>query len=118
MYEIRFYKDAKGREPVLEYLKSLLKKKDKSSRIKANKIKEYLDLLSEYGTALGEPYVKHLEGKLYELRPLKDRIIFAKYTGKEFLLLSHFIKDTQKTPAREMEKARKRYAEYKEREKK
>ncbi len=30
----------------------------------------------EHGTAAGEPYVKHLDGEIWELRPLRDRILF------------------------------------------
>ena len=115
MYQIKFYADKKGNKPVLEYLEGLLAKKDKASRIKGNKIKDYLDLLKEFGLSLGEPYVKHLDGKIYELRPLKDRILFAAWTGNSFILLSHFVKKTQKTPPKEIEKAKKSLAEILER---
>ena len=111
MYQIRFYVDKKGKKPVLEYLQGLLSKKDKSSRIKANKIKDYLDLLKEFGLSLGEPYIKHLDGKIYELRPLKDRILFAAWVDNSFILLSNFVKKTQKTPPKEIETAKKRLAE-------
>ena len=38
MYEIVFYRNRKGREPVLEYLKKLTSRIDKDSRLNANKI--------------------------------------------------------------------------------
>ena len=117
MYEIKFYENKNGEKPVLNYLRELTAKDDKDSRIKANKIKNYIDLLKEFGTSLGEPYVKHLDGKIYELRPLKDRILFAAWIDNKFILLSHFVKKTQKTPPREIEKAKKRLAESLEREK-
>ena len=116
MYQIRFYADKNGKKPVLDYLKELLAKNDKSSRIKANKIQDYISLLKEFGISLGEPYVKHLDGKIYELRPLKDRILFAAWTGRAFVLLSHFTKKTQKTPRSEIEKAKNRLSEFEERE--
>ena len=117
MYRIKFYADKNGNKPVLNYLQGLLAKGDKNSRIKANKIKDYIDLLKKFGTGLGEPYIKHLDGKIYELRPLKDRILFAAWVDNQFILLNHFTKKTQKTPPREIEKAKKRLAESLEREK-
>lgn len=106
MYSIRFYKDKDGREPLKEYLKELGAKSDKNSRINFNKIRDYIKILSEYGTRAGEPYVKHLDGEIWELRPLRNRILFFAYDGKQYILLSHFIKRTQKTPKREIEKAK------------
>ena len=117
MYEIKFYVDKDGNKPVLNYLRDLIAKGDKDSRIKANKIQDYINLLKEFGIGLGEPYIKHLDGKIYELRPLKDRILFAAWIDNKFILLSHFTKKTQKTPPREIEKAKKRLVESLEREK-
>ena len=50
MHKIYFYKDRNGNEPVFEYLKELASKKDKNSRINANKIGDYIEILSRYGT--------------------------------------------------------------------
>ena len=76
MYQIVFYKDEKGISEVEEYIKELRTKKEnnKDNRIKYEKIDIYLNLLTKYGLKLGEPYIKHLEKELWELRPLKDRI--------------------------------------------
>lgn len=90
-------------------------KKDKDSRIKLNKIRDYIKVLSEYGTRAGEPYVKHLDGDIWELRPLRDRILFVAWMNGSFVLLHHFMKKTQKTPAREIEKAKREYADMLER---
>lgn len=46
MYEIYFYKDKNGIEPVLDYLKELTAKRDKDSRIKANKMNDYIEISS------------------------------------------------------------------------
>jgi len=100
---------------VEEYLESLSAKGDKDSRIKFNKIIDYVYALSEHGTRLGMPYIKHLEGELWELRPIRDRIFFVAWTDGEFVLLHHFMKTTQKTPAREIEKAKRELADLKER---
>lgn len=106
MYDIYFYRDSRGNQPVLDYLRELEGRKDKDSRIKFNKIGDYIEALSKYGTQLTEPYIKHLEGEIWELRPLRDRIIFVAWHDKSFVLLHYFTKKTQKTPRREIEKAK------------
>lgn len=111
MHEIHFYRDRNGKEPVLEYLRELSQKKDKDSRIKANKINDYIEVLSQYGTQAGEPYIKHLDGDIWELRPLRDRILFVAWVNGSFVLLHHFMKQTQKTPAREIDKAKRELAD-------
>ncbi len=98
MYEIHFYKDRSGKEPVADYLTELAAQADKDSRIKLNKIRDYVKALSTYGTLAGEPYIKHLSGEIWELRPLRDRVLFAAWVNGGFILLHHFMKKTQKTP--------------------
>lgn len=115
MYTIRFYKDKDGKEPLKEYLQALGTKNDKTSRINFNKIRDYIKTLSVHGTRAGEPFVKHLSGEIWELRPLRNRILFFGYDGQQFILLSHFIKKTQKTPTSEIEKAKKLMDDYVER---
>jgi phage-related protein len=67
--------------------------------------------LSEYGTQVGEPYIKYLGSDIWELRPLRDRILFVGWTNGSYVLLHHFRKKTQKTPAREIEKAKRELAD-------
>lgn len=64
---------------------------------------------------VGEPYIKHLDEEIWELRPLRERILFAYYGKEQFVLLNYFIKKTKKTPKKEIEKAKKLLKEYKER---
>ncbi|MDE5682120.1 MAG: type II toxin-antitoxin system RelE/ParE family toxin [Mailhella sp.] len=114
-HAIYFYKDKSGKEPVLEYLKELLSQNGKDSRIKASKIQDYINILSEHGTKIGEPYIKHIEGEIWELRPLRDRIFFVAWVNNSFVLLHHFMKKTQKTPSKEIEKAKRELNDLKER---
>lgn len=114
MYKLKFYRDRKGKQPVVEYIRVLAKHNDKDSRIKLDKILDYFEILEECGTRAGEPYMKHLEGEIWELRPLRDRILFAAWTGESFVILHHFMKKTQKTPRAEIEKAKKELAEIRE----
>ena len=62
-----------------------------------------------------EPYVKHLEGPLWEMRMKgKDGIARAAYvtaTGRRVVVVRVFPKKTQKTPRREIELALKRAKE-------
>jgi phage-related protein len=67
------YANTQGRQPIKDYLTELAGKSDKDSRIKLNKIDYCFQVLREYGTRAGEPFVKHIEGDVWELRPLSDR---------------------------------------------
>lgn len=46
MHTIYFYKDKNGNEPVLDYMRELASQKSKDSRIKLNKLNDYIELLS------------------------------------------------------------------------
>ena len=115
MHPIYFYKDKNGNRPVADYLVELSNKTDKDSRIKFKKYNDYIQALSEYGTLIGEPYIKHIEGEIWELRPTNERAFFVSWTGGSFVFLHHFVKKTQKTPAREIAKAKRELADLKER---
>ena len=115
MHKIHYYKTAQGEAPVTEYISELDSKDDKDSRIKLNKIRDYIKALSVYGVAIGQPQVKHVEDEIWELRPLRDRIFFVTWVDGGFVLLHHFMKQTQKTPRREIEKAKRELADLKER---
>ena len=110
MFEVEFYRDKKGEEPVKDFLMELQRRRDsdKRMRVLSDKILVYIRVLQEYGTRAGMPYMKHLEGDLWELRPLHERILFFAYIDGRFVLLHHFRKKTQKTPKKEMECAKRR----------
>ena len=111
MHKIYFYKDPNGNEPVLDYIRELSRKKDKDSRIKLRKIQDYIKVLSHYGTLAGMPFIKHLAGEIWELRPLRDRIMFSEWINSSYVLLHSFMKKTTKTPVREIEKAKRELAD-------
>jgi len=113
LHEILFYRDPNGNEPVLDYLKELNKRNDKDSRVRLRKIQDYIKILSQYGTQAGEPYIKHLYEDIWELRPLRDRILFVGWVKGRYILLHSFVKKTQKTPVREIEKAKRELADLK-----
>ena len=116
MYKIIFYQNQNGESEVEDYINTLRKQvNNKDNRVKLNKIIAYMNLLSEQGFEIGSPYIKHLEDDIWELRPIRDKILFAYYTNNKFLLLTCFMKETQKTPKREIERARRLLKDYKER---
>lgn len=119
MFEVEFYEDKKGYQPVKEVLLALRdnSKNNKNSRIQYQKILTHIKALETYGTRIGEPQVKHLDGNLWELRPLSHRIIFFYWKDNKFILLHHFVKKTQKTPQREIEQATKNLKDFLERNK-
>lgn len=112
---IKFYflKTKSGENEVQNYIKKLQNNNNKTDRIKLNKIIAYMRMLEEKGLALGEPYIKHISGNIWEMRPLRDRILFATLENNKFIILNQFIKMTQKTPRREIEKAKRILENYK-----
>jgi phage-related protein len=108
MYEVRFYRDRNDRSEIVEYLDRLKEKGEtsKAERVNRDKILAYIGALEKYGTRIGQPIVKHIDGSLWELRPLSNRIFFFYWKDNKFVLLHHFIKKTQKTPPRETAQAR------------
>ena len=73
-------------------------------------------LMRDFGLPkVHEPYVKHLAGKLWEMR-LKGRdgiarSIYVAASGRRVIVLRTFIKKTEKAPRREMEIAMARMKE-------
>lgn len=62
-----------------------------------------------------EPYIKHLEGKLWEMRMIgRDNIarsIYVTASGRRVVVLHTFVKKQDKTPRRALEIARTRMKE-------
>ena len=77
-------------------------------------MQDYIKALRKYGKGAGEPYVKHLDGEIWEIRPHSDRVLFAAASDDGFVLLHHFIKKTQKTPKQEIDQAKRNLAHFKE----
>lgn len=100
MYKIEFYEDKNGRSDVADFIRNLneIAATSKGSRINFNKIAAYLDMLEEMSTRIGEPVTKHLDGEIWELRPPRNRFLYAYYKDNCFVILHHFLKKTQKAP--------------------
>lgn len=76
-------------------------------------------MLEDYGPDLKQPYSKHLEDGIFELRVkfssniTRTLYFFAK--GKRIILANGFVKKTQKTPKKEIDLAKRRRVDYLER---
>jgi phage-related protein len=105
MLKIIFYAHPDGSQPVRDYLLNLASQSGKENRVKLNKIHEYIEILKQYGALAGEPYLKHIEDGIWELRPQNNRIFFFLWKDSTFVLLHYFIKKTPKTPRREILRA-------------
>ena len=66
----------------------------------------YIQLLADHGTRLGENITKHIEDGIWELRPGNNRILLFFFKDETFVLLHHFRKKTNKTPRREIDRAK------------
>jgi phage-related protein len=102
MWSIIFYEKEDGTTPVQEFLDKL------PAKHHAKALRD-IDILEKYGAALTEPHVKHMKGKLWELRIKSasdiSRIFYFVRVGNDIVLLHGFVKKTQKTPNREIETA-------------
>ena len=110
--EIEFYKTEAGKEVIAEFLESLPAKD-------TAKVLRDIDLLAQYAPNLREPYTKHIEGPIWELRSKFSsnihRILYFVNKRNVLVLLHGFTKKTQKTPPSEIELAKKRLTDYEKR---
>ena len=103
-WEIELYEDEKGNIPIRKFIENL----QPSEKAKVIWI---IDLLEKTGINLTEPYAKHIEGTLWELRPRQNRILYFLYKGT-FVLLHGLKKTKQKLPASEKNIAFRRMEDY------
>lgn len=108
MYNIEFYESTDGYSDIAEFLDSLRLKAqtNKDARIQYGQASRYIELLQENGTNLPTGIIKHLEDEIWELRPGKNRIFFFYFKDNTYVLLHHYFKKTQKTPRKEITKAK------------
>lgn len=114
MYTIEFYEKANGESELWEFLEELRKKSStsKDARIQYKQIGLYIQLLQDNGTRLQENITKHIDDGIWELRPGSNRVFYFFFKDDTFVLLHHFHKKSQKTPRREIEKAKAERADY------
>ena len=108
MYKIEFYENKRGESEVWDFLEAFREKSQssKDARIQYNQIIFYIDLLAKNGTNLPVNITKHLEEDIWELRPGNNRVFYFYYDESQYVLLHHFRKKSQKTPKREITRAK------------
>ena len=113
-YNIVFYEKQNGESELWNFLEKLRKKSatNKDARIQYKQASLYIELLQNYGTRLPDTVTKHIEDNSWELRPGNNRIFYFFCDKNDFVLLHSFRKKTQKTPRREIEKAKSERDDY------
>ena len=81
-----------------------------------------IEMLQNNGYELREPYSKHLNEGIFELRAKVgsdiSRVLYFFIIGRKIILTNGFIKKTQKTPSDEIDKAKSYRKEFLSREEK
>lgn len=90
-YEIEFYDKADGSEPAKEFILAL------DAKMRA-KVVRTVGLLREEGPSLREPYSKHLEDGIFEIRTKFGsditRVLYFFVIGRRIILTNGFVKKT------------------------
>ena len=55
---------------------------------------------------VGGPYVKHVQGKIWEIRASQGRCLYVTAQSKRIIILRSFIKKSQKLPKKELDIAK------------
>lgn len=117
-YEVEYYELPDGSRPAEEFILA------QDVKMQA-KIFMALEFLEEKGPMLREPFSKPLGEGIFEVRAKQgtdiSRVLYFFVVGKKVILTNGFVKNgfvkkTQKTPPREIEKAKRYRADHQQRE--
>jgi phage-related protein len=112
-YQVEFFETKNGDVPAEDFINSLDVKM-------SAKVYRLLMMAAENGPELREPYSKHLDDGIFELRAKAGsnitRTLYFFFTGRRVVVTNGFIKKTQKMPKTEIDKAKAYREEYKQRE--
>ena len=102
MWTIEYYETENGKLPAYDFINEL------PLKLRAKAFKD-LTLLEELGTQITMPYSKAMKDGLFELRIQQSnnnaRVFYFFVVDKKIILTNGFIKKTQKTPDRELDRA-------------
>lgn len=108
-FEIKFYTKANGDCPVSDFLSSL-------NKVMRFKMMHSMDMLELFGNRPKGDYSKFVEDGIFEVRAQTrtdiTRILFFFDANRQIVLTNGFVKKTQKTPASELETAKRYRADY------
>ena len=115
MFKIELY-EKDGESQIFEFLEELRKQKgtNKNARIQYTQAITYIQLLSDNGTfGLPNTIAEHLDDGIWELRPGNNRIFFFFFNEDgSYILLHQFRKKSQKTPSKELKRAKNERSDY------
>lgn len=105
-YKVIFYEDANGNSEITDYFEKISQSKQKQERATYLKMRHQIQMLKALGPMLHTP--KKLNGyryRLWELRPMPERVFYGIWRKNSFILLNHYTKKKDKTDPRQVEKA-------------
>lgn len=109
IFKVEYYKSKDGDYPAEEFILS------QSIKMQA-KIFRNLELLESKGNELREPFSKHFEDGIFELRSKVGtditRVLYFFVIGEKIILTNGFVKKSQKTPKGEIDIAKKYRNDY------
>ena len=112
-YQVEFFEKDNGDIPAEDFINALNVKM-------SAKVYRLLVMVAENGPDLREPYSKHLDDGIFELRAKFGsditRVLYFFFVGRRVVVTNGFVKKTQKTPQAEIDKAKAYREEYKLRE--
>lgn len=109
MYEIEIYQTSEEKSQVIEYFEDCKKNKPKEYK----KIYQFIDYLKKNAPILQMPICRYLSNGLYELRPLRHRIIYTYDKEKDiYVLIYAFYKKDKKYQSIEIKRAEKVLRDY------
>lgn len=110
-WTVEYYVDDTGQSPVGEFIRSLDNKT-------FSRFEWSLEQLRIRNTQAREPLVRHITGKIWELREESNtniyRLLYFFASGHRIILLHGFAKKKQKLPGKELEVAKRRLARFEE----
>ena len=108
-FTVIVYEKENGESPVEDFINGL------EVKMRA-KVYGLLSILQDKGNMLREPYSKHLDDGIFELRCKVGsnitRVLYFFVVGNKAVLTNGFIKKTDKTPKREIELAERYRMDY------
>ncbi len=109
-YRVYEYQDERGRSDIREWRQRLRRSNPRASA----KVDWLIDLLEAKGTALAFPYVRHIDGPIYELRAQGRNAVRIYYWQQErdvFIAAAGELKQRDNADRRLVEKALAAHAE-------
>ena len=108
-FTVEFFEEINGEKPVEKFMMVL----DVKMRAK---LVGLLQILQEKGNLLREPYSKHLDNGIFEIRGKVGtnitRVLYFFYYDNKIILTNGFVKKTNKTPVNEIKLAKMRRKVY------